>query len=65
MGRHDLEPEDVIYSEMLDKSRRSRTTPPEGTPEAMAWAPTVDDRPDGSWCEDRPLYALTDHDGID
>lgn len=29
-----------IYDEMLDKARRAGTTPPEGTSEAMTWAPS-------------------------
>lgn len=37
MGRHDADPR--IYEEMVDKARRAGTTPPEGTDEAMAWAP--------------------------
>jgi hypothetical protein len=32
-------PPPLIYNEMVDKARRAGTTVPEGTGEAMTWAP--------------------------
>lgn len=70
----------VIYDELCDVYRRWGRHVPEGTSATMAWAPDargrvtyggptwvpqLNARPDGSWCEDRPLHELSNAEGVD